>query len=57
MIQVVDFHKQYRETVAVAGIIPPTRGRLLVAGHDVSADPVAAWAFQRFDVSVETPGE
>ncbi|HVC92352.1 MAG TPA: ABC transporter ATP-binding protein [Pirellulales bacterium] len=72
MIQVVDFHKQYRETVAVsglsfdvpggavlgllgpngagktttlrvlAGIIPPTRGRLLVAGHDVSADPVAA---------------
>jgi ABC-2 type transport system ATP-binding protein len=27
---------------AVAGIIPPTRGRLLVAGHDVVADPVAA---------------
>ena len=27
---------------AVAGIIPPTRGRLVVAGHDVVADPVAA---------------
>lgn len=27
---------------ALAGIIPPTRGRLIVAGHDVVADPVAA---------------
>lgn len=27
---------------AIAGIIPPTRGRLAVAGHDVQADPVAA---------------
>jgi ABC-2 type transport system ATP-binding protein len=27
---------------AVAGIIPPTRGRLVVAGHDVVAEPVAA---------------
>ena len=27
---------------AIAGIIPPTRGRLLVAGHDVVSDPVAA---------------
>ena len=27
---------------ALAGIIPPTRGRLVVAGHDVVADPVAA---------------
>ena len=27
---------------AIAGIIPPTRGRLLVAGHDVVLDPVAA---------------
>ena len=27
---------------AIAGIIPPTRGRLLVAGHDVARDPVAA---------------
>jgi len=27
---------------AIAGIIPPTRGRLIVAGHDVAADPVAA---------------
>ncbi|HEX4125024.1 MAG TPA: ABC transporter ATP-binding protein, partial [Tepidisphaeraceae bacterium] len=27
---------------AITGIIPPTRGRLLVAGHDVSIDPVAA---------------
>jgi ABC-2 type transport system ATP-binding protein len=27
---------------AVAGIIPPTRGRLVVAGHDVQAEPVAA---------------
>jgi ABC-2 type transport system ATP-binding protein len=72
LIQVEDYHKSYRETVAVsglsfevrageilglvgpngagktttmraiAGIIPPTRGRLLVAGHDIVADPVAA---------------
>src|ERR1700722_8181793 len=72
MIQVIDFHKAYGETVAVAGlsfevrpgqilgllghngagktttmraisgIIPPTRGRLIVAGHDVAVDPVAA---------------
>jgi len=27
---------------AIAGVIPPTRGRLLVAGQDVSVDPVAA---------------
>jgi ABC-2 type transport system ATP-binding protein len=27
---------------AIAGIIPPTRGRLIVAGHDVVADPVNA---------------
>src|SRR3954470_24931353 len=27
---------------AVCGIIPPTRGRLSVAGHDVTVDPVAA---------------
>jgi ABC-2 type transport system ATP-binding protein len=72
LIDVTDFHKTYRETVAVsglsffvgpgeilglvgpngagktttmravAGIIPPTQGRLIVAGHDVIADPVAA---------------
>ena len=72
MIQVIDFHKAYRGTVAVealsfdvqpgqvlgllgpngagktttiraiAGIIPPTRGTLLVEGHDVSTDAVAA---------------
>lgn len=72
MILVEDYHKTYRETVAVsglsfrveagqilglvgpngagktttlraiAGIIPPTRGRLSVAGHDVTADPIAA---------------
>jgi ABC-2 type transport system ATP-binding protein len=72
MIQVIDFHKAYGQTVAVAGlsfevrpgevlgllghngagktttmraisgIIPPTRGRLVVAGHDVAADPIAA---------------
>src|SRR5580692_7453771 len=72
LIQVTDFHKVYRGTVAVealsfdvqpgqvlgllgpngagktttmraiAGVIPPTRGRLLVAGQDVSVDPVAA---------------
>jgi ABC-2 type transport system ATP-binding protein len=27
---------------AIAGIIPPTHGRLLVAGHDIVRDPVAA---------------
>ncbi len=72
LIQVIDYHKTYRELVAVAGlsfevnagdviglvgpngagktttlralagIIPPTRGQLLIAGHDVVADPVAA---------------
>jgi len=72
LIQVTDFHKAYRGTVAVealsfdvqpgqvlgllgpngagktttmraiAGVIPPTRGWLLVAGQDVSIDPVAA---------------
>ncbi|HEY1628631.1 MAG TPA: ABC transporter ATP-binding protein [Tepidisphaeraceae bacterium] len=72
MIQVNDFHKAYRGTIAVeglsfdvqpgqvlgllgpngagktttmraiAGVIPPTSGKLLVAGHDVATDPVAA---------------
>ncbi|HEX4053982.1 MAG TPA: ABC transporter ATP-binding protein [Tepidisphaeraceae bacterium] len=72
MIQVIDFHKAYRDTVAVsalsfdvqpgqvlgllgpngagktttmraiAGVIPPTQGRLLVGGHDVMTEPVAA---------------
>jgi ABC-2 type transport system ATP-binding protein len=72
VILVDDYHKTYRETVAVAGlsfrvesgeilglvgpngagktttlraiagIIPPTRGRLWVAGYDVAVDPVAA---------------
>jgi ABC-2 type transport system ATP-binding protein len=27
---------------ALCGVIPPTKGRLLVAGHDIVADPVAA---------------
>ena len=27
---------------AICGIIPPTHGRLMVAGHDVAADPVRA---------------
>jgi ABC-2 type transport system ATP-binding protein len=72
LIQVIDYHKTYGETVAVqglsfqvppgailglvgangagktttlralAGIIPPTQGQLLVAGHDVVREPVAA---------------
>ncbi|MDB5289520.1 MAG: ABC-type multidrug transport system, ATPase component [Phycisphaerales bacterium] len=72
MIQVIDYHKMYLDTVAVAGlsfevrpgeilgllgpngagktttmraitgIIPPTRGQLIVSGHDVVADPVGA---------------
>lgn len=72
MIQVRDFHKSYRDTVAVeglsfqvgpgeilglvgpngagktttlravAGIIPPSRGQLIVAGNDVVTQPVDA---------------
>jgi ABC-2 type transport system ATP-binding protein len=72
LIAVEDFHKTYRETVAVAGltfgvgagqilglvgpngagktttlraiagIIPPTQGRLLVDGHDLATEPVEA---------------
>jgi ABC-2 type transport system ATP-binding protein len=72
VIEVREFHKAYRETIAVddlsfvvrpgeilgllgpngagktttmravAGVIPPTRGRLVVGGHDVVRDPVAA---------------
>ena len=72
LLQVVDYHKTYRDLVAVAGlsfevhagavlglvgpngagktttmravcgIIQPTQGRLLVAGHDVVAEPTAA---------------
>lgn len=72
MIEVSDFHKAYRDTVAVtrlsfqvqagevlglvgpngagktttlrvlAGIIPPTRGSLRVAGYDLATDPVEA---------------
>jgi ABC-2 type transport system ATP-binding protein len=72
LIEVVDYHKSYRNVTAVAGltfevrqgailglvgpngagktttlralagIIPPTRGRLIVAGHDIVADPIAA---------------
>ncbi len=72
MIQVVNYHKIYRDLVAVsglsfevrsgailglvgpngagktttlralAGIIPPTGGQLLIAGHDIVTDPVAA---------------
>jgi ABC-2 type transport system ATP-binding protein len=73
-IVVEDYHKNYGETVAVAGIsftvaageilglvgpngagktttlralagiLTPTRGRLLIAGHDLARDPVAAKA-------------
>jgi ABC-2 type transport system ATP-binding protein len=72
LIQVVDYHKVYRDLTAVAGlsfdvrdgsvlglvgpngagktttlralagIIPPTRGKLIVAGHDIVAEPVEA---------------
>ena len=72
MIQVIDYHKVYRDLPAVAGlsfevrggsilglvgpngagktttlralagIIPPTHGRLLIAGHDIVTDAVAA---------------
>jgi ABC-2 type transport system ATP-binding protein len=72
VIDVLDFHKVYRQTVAVAGLTfrvepgqilgllgpngagktttmralaginPPTRGTLIIAGHDVVAEPVAA---------------
>jgi ABC-2 type transport system ATP-binding protein len=72
VIDVIDYHKLYNQTVAVAGltfrveagqilgllgpngagktttmraiagIIPPTQGRLIVAGHDVVRQPVAA---------------
>jgi ABC-2 type transport system ATP-binding protein len=72
LIQVDDYHKNYRTTVAVAGlsfrvepgqilgllgpngagktttlraiagIIPPTSGRLIVAGHDIALEPVQA---------------
>lgn len=72
MIEVVDLHKTYGQTVAVAGlsfsvlpgqilgligpngagktttmralagIIPPTQGRLAISGHDIVAEPVAA---------------
>ena len=83
MIEVVDYHKTYRDTVAVAGlsfrvepgqilglvgpngagktttmraiagIIPPTRGRLSVAGYDVAVDPVSAK--QRFAYIPDDP--
>jgi ABC-2 type transport system ATP-binding protein len=72
LISVEDYHKTYRETVAVsglsfrvqpgeilglvgpngagktttlraiAGILPPTRGRLIVGGHDLAIEPVQA---------------
>jgi ABC-2 type transport system ATP-binding protein len=72
VIQVFDYHKTYRDAIAVAGltfdvqpgqilgllgpngagktttmraiagVIPPTQGQLLVAGFDVVANPVAA---------------
>ena len=72
IILVQEFHKNYEQTVAVAGlsfmilpgqvlgllgpngagktttmraicgIIPPTHGRLFVAGHDVAQEPIAA---------------
>ena len=74
MIDVVDFHKAYDQTIAVAGvgfhvaageivglvgpngagktttlralagIIPASRGRLSVAGHDVAREPLSAKA-------------
>jgi ABC-2 type transport system ATP-binding protein len=74
VIEVLEFHKTYRETVAIrglsfkvpagailglvgangagktttlralAGIIPPTQGQLLIAGHDVVREPIAAKA-------------
>ena len=83
VIHVDNFHKTYRDTVAVAGlsfqveagqilglvgpngagktttlraiagIIPPTRGRLMVAGYDVTADPVGAK--QRFAYIPDEP--
>ena len=83
MIIVDDYHKTYRETVAVAGlsfrveagqilglvgpngagktttlravagIIPPTRGRLSVAGYDLAVEPVAAK--QRFAYIPDDP--
>ena len=83
MIIVDDYHKTYRETVAVsglsfrveagqvlglvgpngagktttlraiAGIIPPTRGRLSVAGHDLAVEAVAAK--QRFAYIPDDP--
>jgi ABC-2 type transport system ATP-binding protein len=72
LIEVIDYHKVYHETLAVSGlsfavrpgeilgllgpngagktttmraitgIIPPTRGQLLVAGRDVVVDPIGA---------------
>lgn len=72
MIQIVDYHKTYGDTLAVrglsfqvpagailglvgangagktttlralAGIIPPTQGQLLIAGHDVVRDSIQA---------------
>jgi ABC-2 type transport system ATP-binding protein len=33
---------------SLAGIIPPTRGRLTIAGHDLSVDPLAAKALLAF---------
>ncbi len=72
LIEVVDYHKTYRDLTAVAGltfevrggailglvgpngagktttlralagIIPPTRGKLVVAGHDIVVEPIAA---------------
>jgi ABC-2 type transport system ATP-binding protein len=72
LIEVIDYHKVYRDLTAVsgltfevrpgailglcgpngagktttlralAGIIPPTRGKLIVAGHDIVDDAIAA---------------